>query len=66
MKLRLDRVLKIELKGLSQEEALQAGEALPDYAERPSQWKASYANFNAPYVPYAVGWWKNFYPPGAQ
>jgi hypothetical protein len=66
MKLRLDRVLKIELKGLSKEEALAAGAPLPDYNERRGEWKASFAKFTAPYPPYSAGWWKAFYPPSAQ
>jgi hypothetical protein len=66
MKVRLDRVMKIKLAGMSKEEVLQAGEPVPDYADRPSHWRAPYANFDAPYVPYTPGWWKNFYPPGAQ
>lgn len=58
MKLRLDRVLKVDLVGLSKEEALAAGEALPEF-KRPEAW-------NAPYAMYSPGWWKVFYPPGAQ
>lgn len=58
MKLRLDRVMRIDLEGLSQEEVLSAGEALPDFP-KPSTW-------TAPYTAYTPGWWKVFYPPGAQ
>jgi hypothetical protein len=54
MKLRLDRVLKIELADLSEEEVLQAGEALPEFTF-PGKW-------TAPYAAYAPGWWEVFYP----
>ena len=58
MKLRLDRVMKIELAGLSKDEALAAGAPLPEF-KVPAVW-------TAPYPPYSPGWWKAFYPPGAQ
>ncbi|KIZ00618.1 hypothetical protein MNEG_7344 [Monoraphidium neglectum] len=54
MKLRLDRVLKIELVGLTTEEVLEAGEALPEF-KRP-EIKTS------PYPWYSAGWWEKFYP----
>ena len=58
MKLRLDRVMKLELAGLSADEALAAGAPLPEFP-RPAKW-------TAPYPAYTPGWWKAFYPPGAQ
>ena len=57
MKLRLDRVMKLELTGMSQQEALAAGAALPEFP-KPAKW-------TAPYPMYTPGWWKAFYPPGA-
>jgi predicted transcriptional regulator len=54
MKLRLDRVLKIDLAGLSQQEVLSAGEELPEF-KKPAKW-------TAPYGMYTPGWWKVFYP----
>lgn len=57
MKLRLDRVLKIELAGLAQGDALAAGAPLPEF-KAPAKW-------TAPYPMYTPGWWRAFYPPGA-
>jgi hypothetical protein len=54
MKVRLDRVLRIELKGLSDAEVLAMGEALPEF-KKPAVW-------TAPYSPYAAKWWEVFYP----
>lgn len=57
MKLRLDRVLKVDLSALSKDEVMAAGEELPDF-KKPEKW-------TAPYSMYTPGWWKLFYP-GAQ
>lgn len=54
MKLRLDRVLKCDLTGLSRDEVLAMGEALPEF-KKPEKW-------TAPYAMYTPGWWENFYP----
>jgi hypothetical protein len=54
MKLRLDRVLKLELSGLSEEEILTMGEALPEFSKT--------GKWTAPYSAYAPGWWEKFYP----
>ncbi len=54
MKLRLDRVLKIDLKGLPESEVLASGEALPDF--KPS------GKWTAPYARYTPGWWNVFLP----
>jgi hypothetical protein len=66
MKVRLDRVMKLELTGLTKDEVLAAGGPVPDYADRPAAWRAPFAKYDAPYPPYTPGWWKRFYPPGAQ
>lgn len=54
MKLRLDRVLRIDLQGMPKDEALSAGEALPEF-KKPATW-------TAPYSMYTPGWWLSFYP----
>jgi hypothetical protein len=54
MKLRLDRVLKIDLSALPEDEVLTCGEALPEF-KPPAVWKA-------PYPMYTPGWWEVFYP----
>ena len=56
MKLRLDRVLKAELSGLSKEEALRSTGDLPDYGPLDKD------KWTAPYQPYRPGWWKMFMP----
>lgn len=58
MKLRLDRVLRFDLGALPAEQALAAGAPLPEFP-KPAKW-------TAPYPMYTPGWWKVFYPPGAQ
>ncbi len=58
MKLRLDRVLKIELAGMPEEEVLQSGGKVPEFAP-PQRW-------TAPYSAYAPGWWERFLPPAAK
>lgn len=56
MKLRLDRVLKVELVGMSEKEALAAGEKLDvSKMKMPAKW-------TAPYGAYSAGWWEVFYP----
>lgn len=54
MKLRLDRVLKFDLAGMTAAEALSAGEALPEF-KKPEKW-------TAPYAMYSPKWWEKFYP----
>eukprot|EP00882_Tetradesmus_deserticola_P004462 GHRQ01004707.1.p1 GENE.GHRQ01004707.1~~GHRQ01004707.1.p1 ORF type:complete len:211 (+),score=90.42 GHRQ01004707.1:121-753(+) len=54
MKLRLDRVLKVDLAGMSAAEALSAGEPLPEF-KKPEKW-------TAPYAMYSPRWWEKFYP----
>jgi hypothetical protein len=54
MKLRLDRVLKVDLKGMTEAEVMAKGEALPEF-KKPEKW-------TAPYSMYAPGWWEVFYP----
>ena len=57
MKLRLDRVLRIDLGAIAQEEALAAGGKVPEF-KKPAKW-------TAPYTPYTQGWWNVFLPSGA-
>ncbi|KAG2483982.1 hypothetical protein HYH03_017149 [Edaphochlamys debaryana] len=54
MKLRLDRVLKVELKGMSDKDALASAGPIPDF--KPS------GKWTAPYARYTPGWWKVFAP----
>jgi hypothetical protein len=57
-KLRLDRVMKIDLPAdFTPEQALEAGEPLPEL-KMTGKW-------TAPYAAYAAGWHKAFYPPSA-
>ncbi len=58
MKLRLDRVLRINLGAVPQEEALAVGGKVPEF-KRPAKW-------TAPYSPYSSGWWNVFLPAGSQ
>ena len=52
MKLRLDRVIKIELGAMSLEDATKNTSAVPKFGP-PKNW-------TAPYPPYAYGWWEPF------
>jgi hypothetical protein len=54
MKLRLDRVLKVELSGVPDAEVLAPGAPLPEFA-KPAKW-------TAPYSAYSAKWWEAFYP----
>lgn len=57
MKLRLDRVLFLEVTG-SQEDITACGAPVPAFGRldgEPSKW-------TAPYSPYAPGWWNVFMP----
>jgi hypothetical protein len=54
MKLRLDRVLKVDLSGMSTEEALAVGGKVPEF-KQPENW-------TAPYARYTPGWWDVFLP----
>ena len=58
MKLRLDRVARVELTGAEQKEALASNDpTLPDY-----EGNAEDLARKVPYARYATGWWKKFYP----
>jgi len=58
VKLRLDRVMRLELPAdFSPEQALEAGAPLPEL-KMTGKW-------TAPYPAYAAGWHKAFYPPSA-
>ena len=52
MKLRLDRVLKLNLGSISVEEATKSLGPVPEFPP--------YENWIAPYAPYAHGWWNVF------
>lgn len=54
MKLRLDRVLRIDLGAMPEAEALAVGSAVPEF-QKPAKW-------TAPYSPYSPGWWNVFLP----
>ena len=56
MKLRLDRVMKLELGELTPEQALKAGADFPEFPPLDK------AKWTAPYSPYRPGWWKAFDP----
>lgn len=57
MKLRLDRVLFVEVEG-TKEEVTKCGSAVPDFEKLDANGKT----WNAPYTPYAPGWWDVFMP----
>jgi len=56
MKLRLDRVLKVNLAGMPEAEVLRSGGPIPAFA------KPLTDKWTAPYSRYAAGWWEVFYP----
>ncbi len=56
MKLRLDRVLKLDLGAVTPEEVLAAGAPVPDFPP------LDRGTWTAPYPPYRPGWWKAFEP----
>jgi hypothetical protein len=57
MKLRLDRVLFVEVEG-SQEEITRCGSRVPKFERLDDAGKT----WTAPYSPYASGWWEVFMP----
>merc|ERR1712060_17223 len=54
MKLRLDRVIKINLGNISKKEALNSNGKLPDFKSSPEE--------SAPYDRYSYGWWEPYLP----
>lgn len=58
MKVRLDRVLFVEVEG-SKDEVTKCGAAVPEFERLDKQ-----ETWRAPYSPYAPGWW-NVFMPGA-
>jgi hypothetical protein len=52
MRLRLDRVMEMSLPNMTAEEVATSGAPVPNYPPP--------ANWTAPYVPYAQGWWERF------
>ena len=57
MKLRLDRVLFVEVEG-TQDEITKCGAPVPAFEKLDAEGKT----WNAPYTPYAPGWWDVFMP----
>lgn len=57
MKLRLDRVLKLELGEMTPEEALKSLKPVPDFKPLNQD-----VHWTAPYPPYKPGWWELFEP----
>ena len=53
MKLRLDRVVKIDLGNMSIDEATKSTAKVPDFDIASNKWIA-------PYSPYSKGWWEVF------
>ncbi|CAK0760523.1 hypothetical protein CVIRNUC_002778 [Coccomyxa viridis] len=56
MKLRLDRVMKLELGEMTPEKALDSGAPVPEFPP------LDRTKWTAPYSPYKPGWWKAFEP----
>jgi hypothetical protein len=54
MKLRLDRVLRIDLGAVPEAEALAVGGKVPEFKVSPK--------WTAPYPKYSPGWWEVFEP----
>jgi len=52
MKLRLDRVLKLDLGNMSIDDATKSTASVPDFKQT--------GKWTAPYSPYAPGWWDMF------
>lgn len=52
MKLRLDRVLKLEIGNMKIDDATKSTAPVPEF-KPPEKW-------TAPYSPYAYGWWEVF------
>lgn len=61
MKLRLDRVLKLELGEMTPEEALKSLKPVPEFKPLNQA-----VNWTAPYPPYKPGWWQMFEPKNSQ
>ena len=55
MKLRLDRVLKLELVGLSRTEVFKSNGPVPKFTQPTPK-------CSSPYPSYAYGWWEAFFP----
>ena len=58
MKLRLDRVLRVDPGELTPEEALRCGSPVPEFA--PLDRSPDAGRWTAPYSPYKPGWWDVF------
>ncbi len=57
MKLRLDRVLRVDLGDKTLAEVLESGGPVPEQAYEPLDRKGKWT---APYPPYRPGWWEAF------
>lgn len=55
MKLRLDRVLKLELTGLERSEVFKSNAPVPKFTPPTPK-------YSSPYSSYAYGWWEAFFP----
>lgn len=55
MKLRLDRVLKLELAGLKRAEVFKSNGPVPKFTQPTPK-------YSSPYPSYAYGWWEAFFP----
>ena len=60
MKLRLDRVLKLDLGDMTRAEAAKSVGKLPEYGPLDKD------KWTAPYAPYRSGWWEMFIPKDGQ
>ena len=58
MKLRLDRVLRADLSGMSEEEIFASSS---NYAKITFDKPLGSTKWTAPYSPYEQGWWEPFY-----
>ena len=57
MKLRLDRVLRLDVPEMTPEEALKSLAPVPDFKPLNQE-----KHWTAPYPPYKPGWWQEFQP----
>ena len=58
MKLRLDRVLKLERTGLERSEGFKSNGPVPKFTP-------PVPKYSSPYPSYAYGWWEAFFPENA-
>ena len=58
MKLRLDRVLKLQLTGLERSQVFKSAAPVPKFTPKVPK-------YSSPYPSYAAGWWEAFFPENA-